>query len=1515
MSLRKVEYNKSNPLPLSYGRGNGFKPGLGRGNSGDKRPVEILFVQGGDRNIDRSKYPVGETLRAISNGCLLLPVGQTIAYDGEHFEGEDAFNSANARHYQVDDLGLSIRNIDKEPTSMAEDSLDRPDDYPKRIGTISKVEEVDKAKNFYDIIDNSIPANLNYEDYLIGEEQMTIIFQSGELAGREFDVRYYHETKTANGKTKVGQRFEIVPQEIDGVMMPGESFVPHAGDTYAVFHVMLPDAYIQDDATKSGASWDMFRAAVKYLFDNEEQKFTFKGELDGIWAKKDWINIGGKIRPGGFVRYTGEGFEREGVLVRITAVKDYINNPHAPKIELSNETVSGSVSSTIKRLESTEVVAEEYHRDAIQFTKRRFRDAKETIEMIENALSDNFTNRINPIAVEAMSLLVGDERLQYQFVAAPGSTEAVPHNITWNGESKRLTAPAGTIQHLTVGIASISPSHQAHEYHYWNIEHFESASLEDGTTKYYLYIRAQKGYNGNAGSAVFRLETNAHKLEEGNYYWFLVGVLNTEYDGERSFVTLYGFTEVLPGRITADKIAAADGESYFDMRNAALKLKDNLMYNVNGNRKLILQGTLVQSESGDISPLGVYRGIWDENVVYYQNDEVTYAKDGATATYRYINPTPGKAHLPTNSHYWTVSAKGKDGDSVKIDTQSVTYQASDNGTEPPHGEWLEAIPEVPDGGFLWAKTEITYTNGKSTVSYSVSRHGKSVAVRKTGTKYVKGKGLNAQPADSEFDNSALMAPGALAQGDWLWSRTTVEYTDGTLTKSYSCSLIGTDGAQGQPGTPGKDGNQAYIHFAYASYIDGTLPHPTSVVGFSVSPFVGARYIGIYSDSSEQDSPNHADYDWSVYSSAGYAPNLLNGTANGKFNWDVAAYAPAGSDDDIVRVPLSAWNCKQPYMAAGYTGIGVTVGGRNLSGCTVYFKSKWHLERGNTYTLSFSLIAGGAITQFDIYLGRGPGWGDMVTNFVRLSRPQGALSNRYAVRLTANEKAATPAENLYVIFNFSDSFKNFPANTGIEIADLKLEENTNDNPVWTPSADDLAGKPGDYTENRYAVNGSKTVPPALAATTRNPTGWTVAQPEVSALQYLWLTQARINGSSGNLLTDWSEPVRITPYDGTDGANAPMMVFRGAYDPSKTYYGNPERADVVRYGSHYYVASTTAGTLMGVTPVVGSNWNDFGAEFESVATNFMLAEHAAIGNWAISGDNIVSTHGKVDGVESDDFENPLFVPDVILDGATGKLTFGKDMELTRNGLTLLSDGYQKLRVVNCSLGEYNKNMLKSGGAIELAKTQTSSVEIVEIEDVTTGAVTRHDAILEAEITENLGFMSFGSVIDIKKFSISFTVPDNGSSAVGPTVEVVSSGMAALKVQILRDGQVVKEAVSEVAGAYTSGQLYKAEGGALFHKIPDGAEGGYSIKVVTNGIFVSSVNTGRIDITHTLKLSGTFNKNNFDQNVLANDGFLSCWGGSTAIYARKGKVINKAGAYELHVDANEGIYKIENGEKTML
>lgn len=883
VSLKKVEYNKSAPLPLSFGRGNGFKSGVGRSNTGDTPPIEILFVEGGTDNIDPSKYGSSE---------LRLPAGQTLAYDGEHFENEAGFVKANARNYVVDESGLSIRRYDKQLSSLAEDSFDCSKIYPKRVGTVSSVEVVDAAHNFYDIIDTGIPSTLNYEECLIEGETMTIIFQSGMLAGREFEVKYYHEAV----KNKAARRFEIVPAELDGQTMPNATFAPKAGDKYAVFKCMLPDSYIRDDETKTGASWDMFRAAVKYLFDNEEQKFTFTGELDGIWSKKDWLNIGGRIKLGGYILFSDEQFQKDGVLVRITGVKDYINKPYSPVIELSNTTVSGGVSSTLNELKSEGVVMEDLHRASIQFTKRRFRDAKETISMLEDALLENFTNSINPIAVQTMSMLVGDESLQFRFVNSKTNPVQVAHSITYDIEAKQLSAEAGIIQHMTLGIASISSAHKASEYKYWNMSAYTSGRLDDGSKKYYLYAKVSR----TAQTGSFILSETAIKMEAvSGFYHLLVGVLNSEYDGVRSFVTLYGFSEVLPGRVTTDRVVSGDGNSFFDFVANALKLGDKLSYNVNGDGELKIKGTIVQSQSGSESYIGCFRGAYNSSYTYYNGDEVTYTLNGLTSTYRYIYATPAKGVAPSNTVYWTVTAKGSKG----ADGTSITIK-------------------------------------------------------------------------------------------------------GTLSDTSKLPATGTEG-------------DAYI---------------------------------------------------------------INGD-------------------------LYVWN-----------------------------GSKW--------------------------------------------------------------------EN---------------------VGKIKGEKGD--------KGDD--GSAGNYTELRFAKNGSTTSPPSLSKSSLNPSGWTTTTPSVGSAEYLWMTSAVKSGDGKTLVSQWTTPVRITPYNGKDGANgsSPVMVYRGTYSSSKSYYGNKNRLDCVKSGSTYYIARIDAGTFSNVAPPNTNKWNSFGASFESVATNLLLAEGANIGDWFMKGGRIVSTLGTGDIIELD------------------------------------------------------------------------------------------------------------------------------------------------------------------------------------------------------------------------------------------------------------------------------------------
>lgn len=543
ISLHKVEYFKDDPLPLSYGKGNGFIPGLGRTSQSDELPIKRLYVQGGEDNIDRSKY---------GSQHLLLPKSQTIDYEG--------------RTYKTDADGLYIERIDKVSDAVKEDSLDCDEFYPSRVGKVTKVEVPNKDKNFYDLIDKSIPSDLNYNDYIIAGETATLIFQSGMLAGREFEFKYKHAER----------RFELVPMEEDGQTFPNETFSPSVDDTYAIFGIMLPDSYICDNTTKTGASWDMFREAVKYMYEHEEQKFTFTGTLQGLWTKRNWLRVGGRLKVGGYILFSDTQFAKDGVSIRITGIKDYLSLPYSPTIELSSSISGSSVASDLSKIDKTEVVIDDTKKDIMQYTKRRFRDAKETISMLNDSLL-NFSQSVSPITVQTMAMLVGDESLQFRFVESKSKLSPIEFLITYDNTTKQLHCPHGYLQHMTLGISTISSTHADSEYKVWEVAEYLSPVLDDDSKKYYLYAKVSRTDTNAKGE--FTLSETAIDMDAvDGYYYLLVGILNSAYDDERSYVNLYGFTEILPSRITTDKVISADGKSWLDLNTGAMKLGDKFHY-------------------------------------------------------------------------------------------------------------------------------------------------------------------------------------------------------------------------------------------------------------------------------------------------------------------------------------------------------------------------------------------------------------------------------------------------------------------------------------------------------------------------------------------------------------------------------------------------------------------------------------------------------------------------------------------------------------------------------------------------------------------------------------------------------------------------------------------------------------------------------------------------------------------------------------------------------------------------
>lgn len=628
INLRKVEYNKENPLPLSYGKGNGFKSGVSR-TSENERAMEVLFVQGGEKNIDPAKYGAKE---------LLLPKSQEIEYEGVVYV-------TDAEGYSVTRKTTTPAGSTENVLPKQEGSLDLSNIYPSRVGHVSEVVPVDPEKNFYDIADSSIPESLNYTDYIIPGETMTLIFQTGMLAGKEFEVNYKHAEK----------RFEIVPQIFDGVTMPGGVFIPkgpsekegYPGDEYAVFNISLPDAYICDNATKTGASWEMLREAVKHLHENEAPHYSFTGELDPIWIKEHWTEVGGKITLGGYIAFSDPQFapaqqeggkEKPGILIRITGIKDYVNNPYSPVIELSNVVSGGGVSSELNKIDSNEQLAEEQYKDSVRFTKRRISDVKETISMLEDAML-GFSASVTPITVQTMHLLLGHESLQYRFVSNTTTPEVVVHDIHFDAATKRLVSDAGIIQHMTLNINTISPAHQAKGYKFWNIANATNTPVLDIPQQaYYVYLKVEK--NGENG--VFLPSPNAIGMEDDPaYYHLLAGILNSEAeDGTRAFMPMYGFTEISPGRITVSKIESTNGKTYFDLDKGEIAGKivfssdsqtedgQTIIQGGKINANLIdadkIKATDIEAVSGSIATFGINGNYLEGNgqKIIFQNEDI-----------------------------------------------------------------------------------------------------------------------------------------------------------------------------------------------------------------------------------------------------------------------------------------------------------------------------------------------------------------------------------------------------------------------------------------------------------------------------------------------------------------------------------------------------------------------------------------------------------------------------------------------------------------------------------------------------------------------------------------------------------------------------------------------------------------------------------------------------------------------------------------------------------------------------
>lgn len=154
-------------------------------------------------------------------------------------------------------------------------------------------------------------------------------------------------------------------------------------------------------------------------------------------------------------------------------------------------------------------------------------------------------------------------------------------------------------------------------------------------------------------------------------------------------------------------------------------------------------------------------------------------------------------------------AKGNDGiagkDGVGIKTTIIEYAVNTSGTVRPTSGWSTTIPNTPQGQYLWTRSTWTYTDNTTEQGYSVARQGSNGQNGTNGADGNDGVGISTTIIEYNKSTSSATPPStgwtstipSISGGQYLWTRVTLNYTDGKKSESYTVARQGEDGADGQ----------------------------------------------------------------------------------------------------------------------------------------------------------------------------------------------------------------------------------------------------------------------------------------------------------------------------------------------------------------------------------------------------------------------------------------------------------------------------------------------------------------------------------------------------------------------------------------------------------------------------------------------------------------------------------------------------------------------------------------------
>lgn len=796
---------------FEWGKGNGLY-NLKEQKIDDKAIITRLWAEGGTTNIRSNYRDYSERLQlpypqrknqyehTLSDGTVVKVGTETIGI------------ADDAKRY-IEDAELRDK-IGSEEDVKTYDNI-----YPTRTGTVTAV----VADDICAFIDDTMDFDLNKKDdkgtvYLVDGTSAKITFTSGRLAGQQFELEakggYNHETK----------KFRIIPfTDNRGLTIPStetqDAYKIEVGNTYKITDIYLPESYEQK------AEEALWYAAMEDFKTATQAKAQYTLTLDRLYFLQELsrdtdtsvFEVGDYVP----VKDTRFGIEKQ---MRIQKVTRNLLLEQDYQITLADTTaVSIQTQTVLTVIEHENIINNNRLRD-LNKARRGWRTTEDLRNMVYDTDGYFDTDNIKPNSIDTNMLTVGAK--SQQFVLSGCVLQA-----NFGGNPNMFVATAGILSHLTIDNDKIRN---------WKMN--EASFKLQSTGGYYLFAKCSKsGENG-----VWYLTQEQLKFEptsDPNNYYFQVGIVSSLYadDNFRDFQTTYGFTRINGNTITTGRIITSDGECYLDLDGNKFRIGDStssIDWNVSAKSRLTLKNVSVASGSGDVVPLGVYRGVWNKDYIYYTGDEVAYTSNGATCTYRYIHPTPTKGNLPTNSTYWEVVAQGADGISGNngdwvsfVFKHSETKPATPTSTAPIPDGWSDTPSAT--GKWWMSKATINGVTGKagkwSEPVQTTAEDGVDGAY--TDFKYAKNTSSTSFPAITVSDRNPSGwsdEPPTLATGEYLWMSQAEINADGTLKTNWSTPVR----ISGEKGNSGNNGSVFYFIYTLASTTPSTptFTTPSALVG-------------------------------------------------------------------------------------------------------------------------------------------------------------------------------------------------------------------------------------------------------------------------------------------------------------------------------------------------------------------------------------------------------------------------------------------------------------------------------------------------------------------------------------------------------------------------------------------------------------------------------------------------------------------------------------------------------------